>query len=39
MGLSDTEDMDDEEEFLGGMTMKVFFERLNFQRTHFVGHK
>lgn len=39
MGLSDTEDMDNEKEFLEGLTEKEYFERLNYQRAHFLGHK
>jgi hypothetical protein len=39
MGLSDTEGMDNEKEFMGGLTEFEYFERLNYQRTHFLGHK
>lgn len=38
MGKFKTEDMDNEKEFLGGYTMKEFYDRLHFLREHG-GHK
>lgn len=37
MGKIKTEEMNDEVEFIGGMTEHEFFKRLNFQRQHFDG--
>lgn len=38
MGNTKTDEMDDVEDFLGGLTRKEFYTRLNFNRTH-IGHK
>ena len=38
MGIIKYEGMDDEKEFLGGLTQKEFYERLHFLREH-EGHK
>ena len=37
MGKIKTEEMDDKKEFLGGMTEREYFKRLNFQRQNFDG--
>jgi hypothetical protein len=37
MGEIKTEKMDGEKEFLGGMSEREFFKRLNFQRQKFDG--
>jgi hypothetical protein len=38
MGKIKTEDMDNKKEFLGGSTMKEFYDNLHFLREH-CGHK
>jgi hypothetical protein len=38
MGKIKTEHMDNEKEFLGGMSQKEFYDRLHFLREHG-GHK
>lgn len=38
MGKFKTENMDNEKEFLGGLTQKEFYDRLHFSREHG-GHK
>ena len=37
MGEMKIDEMDDEKEFLGDMTEREFFKRLNFQRQNFDG--